>query len=124
MRRTDHPDFWQSVTGSLQWSEREPTDAAVRELAEETGIADTSSLRKTGKQNRYEIYPQWRYRYAPGTTHNTEHVFYLELDTDVPITLNDSEHSEYCWLSVDDALARVSSSTNVDAIKFLKKGNG
>lgn len=121
MRRTDHPEFWQSVTGSLEWDESEPIEAAIRELVEETGLTDVSRLRATGIRNRYEIFPQWRHRYAPGTLHNTEHVFYLELDVDVPITLNDSEHSEYCWLSVDDALAQVSSSTNRDAIELLKR---
>ena len=29
--------------------------------------------------NVYEIYPRWRHRYPPGTTHNTEHVFALEV---------------------------------------------
>jgi dATP pyrophosphohydrolase len=29
--------------------------------------------------NVYEIYPRWRHRYAPDTTHNTEHVFALEV---------------------------------------------
>jgi hypothetical protein len=27
--------------------------------------------------NRYEIFAEWRFRYAPGVTHNTEHVFSL-----------------------------------------------
>ena len=119
MRRTDHPEFWQSVTGSLRWDESNPHDAAVRELEEETGLTDVSRLRETGIQNQYEIFPEWRYRYAPGTTHNTEHVFFLALDTEAPITLNDSEHTEYCWLTINDALARVSSSTNHDAIELL-----
>lgn len=122
MRRTDHPEFWQSVTGSLKWDESHPADAAARELAEETGLTDVSSLRETGIHNKYEIFPEWRYRYAPGTTYNTEHVFFLALDIEAPITLNGSEHSEYCWLSIDAALERVSSSTNCDAIEMLKQG--
>lgn len=121
MRRTDHPEFWQSVTGSLKWDESKPLDAAVRELAEETGLTDVSRLRETGIQNQYEIFPEWRYRYAPGTTHNTEHVFYLELEAEASIGLNQKEHTEYCWLTIDDALVRVSSSTNHDAIESLKR---
>ncbi len=124
MRRTDHPEFWQSVTGSLEWDESNPLDAAARELAEETGLTDVSRLRETGIRNQYEIFPEWRYRYASGTTHNIEHVFFLGLDTKVAINLNQSEHSEYCWLTIDDALARVSSSTNRDAIELLKQGKG
>lgn len=121
MRRTDHPEFWQSVTGSLEWDENNPIDAAARELAEETGLTDVSRLSETGIHNQYEIFPEWRYRYAPGTTHNTEHVFFLALDIEAPITLNGGEHSEYCWLNIDAALARVSSSTNRDAIEMLRQ---
>jgi hypothetical protein len=51
-------------------------------VAEETGIrsaAGTSrwKLRDWQLSNVYEIYPVWRHRYAPGVTHNTEHVFGL-----------------------------------------------
>jgi len=122
MRRTDHPEFWQSVTGSLKWDENNPAEAAARELAEETGLTDVSRLHETGNRNQYEIFPEWRYRYAPDTTHNTEHVFFLELEAEAPIRLNQKEHSEYCWLSIDRAIARASSSTNRDAIELLKQG--
>ena len=37
--RVQPPYFWQSVTGSLRWGEREPRAAAARELREETGLA-------------------------------------------------------------------------------------
>ena len=124
MHRSDHSEFWQSVTGSLKWDESNPLDAAIRELVEETGLTDVSHLRETGIQNQYEIFTEWRYRYAPGVTYNTEHVFFLALDTEVSITLNGHEHTEYCWLTIDDALARVSSSTNRDAIELLKRERG
>lgn len=121
MRRTDHPEFWQSVTGSLEWGESRPADAAVRKLLEKTGLTDVSRLHETDIHNRYQILPEWRHRYAPGTTHNTEHVFFLALDIEAPITLNGSEHSEYCWLNINDALERATSSTNRDAIKMLEQ---
>ena len=51
---------------------------AVREVAEETGLdARRYDLRDWQLQNEYEIFPEWRWRYAPGVTHNTEHVFGL-----------------------------------------------
>ena len=34
-------------------------------------------LTDCGIQNEYEIYEEWRWRYAPEVTHNTEHVFGL-----------------------------------------------
>jgi len=121
LRRTDHPGFWQSVTGSLEWGESHPIDAAVRELAEETGLTDVSRLRETGIRNHYEIFPEWRHRYAPDITHNTEHLFFLKLEAEAVIRLNGSEHSEYCWLTINDALACAGSRTNRDAIELLKQ---
>ena len=37
LQRVDNPEFWQSVTGSLEADEA-PIEAAVRELCEETGL--------------------------------------------------------------------------------------
>ena len=37
LRRTYPSDFWQSVTGSLEWGEK-PYDTAVRELWEENRV--------------------------------------------------------------------------------------
>ncbi len=79
LERADHPGFWQSVTGSQDEGES-LAQTAVREVAEETGIdARQYRLEEWNLQNVYEIYPVWRHRYAPGVTHNTEHVFGLEL---------------------------------------------
>ena len=68
LERADFPDHWQSVTGSRDEDERF-ADTARRELLEETGIdADVFGGPVDWKQaNRYEIFPQWRHRYPPGT---------------------------------------------------------
>ena len=88
MERADFPDHWQSVTGSIEPGEP-LLHAAVRELAEETGIdaAAHGGVRDWHMSNVYEIFPQWRHRYPPGTTENTEHVFGLEVPARVPVTL-------------------------------------
>ena len=79
LERADRPGFWQSVTGSQDAGET-LEQTAVRELHEETGLdAARYALVDWGKQNRYEIYLHWRHRYAPGVTHNTEHVFALQV---------------------------------------------
>ena len=50
-------------------------------VAEETGLDATRyPLEDWNLQNVFEIYPVWRHRFAPGVTHNTEHVFGLELE--------------------------------------------
>ena len=54
---------------------------------EETGIeAAGGRLARWNVANTFEIYLQWRHRFAPGVTHNTEHVFSLELARPVPVT--------------------------------------
>ena len=88
LERADRPGFWQSVTGSQDEEGEALRDTAVREVREETGLdAARYDLADWGKQNRYEIYQRWRSRYAPGVTHNTEHVFSLRVPEPVEITL-------------------------------------
>jgi len=121
LKRADHPDFWQSVTGALEWDEL-PRAAAIRELAEETGIDDISGLRDQQHTNRFEVLPQWRYRYAPGVNENLEHVFSLSLTRPCAVHLDPREHSEYQWLPWDQAADRVWSWSNRAAILALQAG--
>lgn len=120
IERADRPGFWQSVTGSLD-SEDEPLEAtAVREVAEETGLdARRYRLRNWHKQNQFEIFSRWSGRYAPGTTHNQEHVFSLELPTALPVTLAPKEHLQYVWLPWHEAADKAFSWSNVLAIREL-----
>lgn len=110
IKRADHPDFWQSVTGSLELGEQ-PYAAALRELAEETGI-HVPSLRATGITRSYEILDEWKPRYAAGVTRNYEHLFYCKLDAQCDITLDPCEHTDYQWLPFAQACERVYSWSN------------
>ncbi len=115
LRRKYPSDFWQSVTGSLEWDEN-PQQAAIRELQEETGISE-QELHDCQYSQKFEIYSIWRDRYAPGVTENQEHVFSLELTDRVDIQLDPREHEEYIWLSKQKALELAFSHTNQDAIQ-------
>ena len=117
LRRRDRPDFWQSVTGSMHWDEDDPAVTARRELAEETGLTDTAALRDWQRTYRFEIMAPWTRRFAPGTRENVEHMFSLELADEVAVVLNPAEHAEYVWLYFDQAVQRVSSWTNREAIE-------
>lgn len=119
MERADKAGFWQSVTGSIE-GEESLRDAAVRETQEETGLdANKYLLSDWGLSHIYEIYPHWRYRYAPGITENTEHIFGLELPDTLPVKLSPQEHVRYKWVDWRDAAKRVFSWTNVEALKAL-----
>ncbi|MEA3157438.1 MAG: dihydroneopterin triphosphate diphosphatase, partial [Betaproteobacteria bacterium] len=119
LERADRPGFWQSVTGSQHAGET-LEQTAGRELAEETGLdASRYGLVDWERQNRFEIYLQWRHRYAPGVTHNTEHVFSLQVPRPVEITLSPREHLAYAWLPWDEAADRAFSWSNAEAIREL-----
>lgn len=125
IERADKPGYWQSVTGSKDRIDEPCMETAVREVAEETGIVVGSdevparNLRDWHMHNVYEIYPVWRHRFAPGVTHNTEHVFGLLVPHDVPVTLAPREHLQYRWLGWADAADACFSPTNAAAIRRL-----
>ena len=124
LERARHPGFWQSVTGSQEGDEPLP-ETARREVHEETGIeADAGAFVDWHLTNRYEIFAEWRHRYAPGITENTEHVFSLCLPGPRPISVTAEEHLAYRWLPWQEAAAACFSWTNRDAILDLPRRFG
>jgi dATP pyrophosphohydrolase len=138
MERADQPGFWQSVTGSKDYSEEPLTETARREVWEETGIVISDDAKPVAREesrqaaivplanlrdwqlsNVYEIYPVWRHRYAPGVTKNIEHVFGLLVPRNIPIRLAPREHTQYLWLPYREAADQCFSPSNAEAILQL-----
>ena len=119
LERADHPGFWQSVTGSQDAGES-LRETAIREVREETGLdAGRYELTDWNLQNVYEIYPVWRHRYAPGVTHNTEHVFGLRVPEALPVQVAPREHLASAWMPWQEAAEKVFSWSNRKAILML-----
>jgi dATP pyrophosphohydrolase len=120
LERALRPGYWQSVTGSLETMDEPLQHAAAREVREETGIeASRGRLARWNVIYTFEIYQQWRDRFAPGTVHNVEHVFALELRGRPPVCLAADEHLRYTWLPWREAAAKCFSWSNRDAIVML-----
>ena len=92
IERAANPGFWQSVTGSREPDDPDLEATARRELLEETGLS-VGTLTDWRLTNRYEIWPQWRARYAPDVTHNVEHVFSFRVPQITVATLDPAEHT-------------------------------
>ncbi len=116
--------LWQSVTGSVDALDEPLAQAAMREVAEETGIDSAQAghtLSDWCVENIYAIYPTWLHRYAPGVTHNTEHVFGLRVPSGTPVTLSPREHVACQWLPYQAAADKCFSASNAEAVLMLPR---
>jgi len=120
MERALRAGYWQSVTGSVDAMDEPLERAAAREVQEETGIAASAGrLERWNVVYTFEIYKQWRNRFAPGVIHNVEHVFALELAARPEVRLARDEHTAFEWLPWREAAAKCFSWSNRDAIAML-----
>ena len=122
LQRQDDPDFWQSVTGTIESGET-PKNTAIRELWEEVRLEiseNSTALFDCKESIEFEIFPYFRYKYAPNMTHCREHWFLLAMEQEFEPIL--SEHLAYQWLSPEQAIQMTKSSNNAEAIrKYILK---
>lgn len=117
LQRRDDPEFWQSVTGSVEEGET-ASQAAMREVKEEVAIdvaSEQLTLIDCQRTVEFEIFSHLRHRYAPGVVRNTESWFCLALPRERQIVF--SEHLTYQWLDAPAAAALTKSWSNRQAIE-------
>ena len=117
LQRRDDVDFWQSVTGSLETGET-PTETAIRELWEEVRLkieAKSTALFDCNESVEFEIFPHFRYKYAPNVTHCQEHWFLLAVAQEFTPEL--TEHLAFQWVSPTLAIQMTKSPNNAEAIR-------
>ena len=122
LQRQDDSTFWQSVTGTLEANET-PRTTAIREVGEEVGLKieeSSTALFDCKESIEFEIFPHFRYKYAPNVTHCREHWFLLAMEQEFEPVL--SEHLAYQWVSPEQAIQMTKSSNNAEAIrKYILK---
>ena len=117
LQRRDDPDLWQSVTGSLETDET-PTETAIRELWEEVRLkieAKSTALFDCDESIEFEIFPHFRYKYAPNVTHCREHWFLLAVEQEFTPEL--TEHLAFQWVLPTRAIQMTKSPNNAEAIR-------
>ncbi|EFE10529.1 dihydroneopterin triphosphate diphosphatase [Citrobacter youngae] len=117
LQRRDDPDFWQSVTGSLEEGET-ASQAALREVKEEVAIdvaREQLTLIDCQRTVEFEIFSHLRHRYAPGIMRNSESWFCLALPTEREIVF--TEHLTYRWVNAHEAAQLTKSWSNRQAIE-------
>ena len=117
LQRRDDPDFWQSVTGSLEADET-PNETAIRELWEEVRLkieAKSTALLDCNESIEFEIFPHFSYKYAPNVTHCREHWFLLAVEQEFTPEL--TEHLAFQWVSPTRAIQMTKSPNNAEAIR-------
>lgn len=117
LQRRDDPGFWQSVTGSLEADET-PNETAIRELWEEVRLkieAKSTALLDCNESIEFEIFPYFRYKYAPNVTHCREHWFLLAVEQEFTPEL--TEHLAFQWVSPAQAVQMTKSPNNAEAIR-------
>ncbi|WP_449236179.1 dihydroneopterin triphosphate diphosphatase [Aggregatibacter kilianii] len=117
LQRRDDPGFWQSVTGSLEADET-PNETAIRELWEEVRLkieSKSTALLDCNESIEFEIFPHFRYKYAPNVTHCREHWFLLAVEQEFTPEL--TEHLAFQWVSPTRAIQMTKSPNNSEAIR-------
>ena len=105
-RPADRGDYWTPITGHVEANEK-LLDALAREIEEETGISEFS----------YIIDLRVPQHFKKGGEEVEEHAFGVQVDTD-SIRIS-KEHSEYAWLSNDQANARLKWEAHKTSLQVL-----
>jgi len=119
-RTASRGGFWQPVTGRVEAGEA-PRQTAIREAAEETGLA--GDLTDLDLIRDFRIENEYLGGTGPRPTILREHAFAMRASSDA-VTLSPNEHEEHLWTTPERAKELLRWNGNRRALaKLLRMGN-
>jgi 8-oxo-dGTP pyrophosphatase MutT (NUDIX family) len=116
--------FWQGVTGAPLVGETD-TEAAIREVHEETGYNVGASIIRLGVSYAYTLRPElaerWDARYGPGVREISVVAFGAEVPGATDPVLDPAEHDSFAWYSYEQADAALDWPIERDALAGRRK---
>ena len=107
MKRTpEDGGFWQAVTGTIEPGE-DLSQTLKRELIEEAGLH--SLVRVSDVLHQYE--------WAKEDISGTDNVFVVEVPADSMVNLDPTEHDDYKWLGLEDAVSMLKYDGNKSSMR-------
>ena len=106
-RTPEREGFWQPVTGGVEEGETR-IDALKREVTEETGIKDILGIIEG--IHYFEFSDPYL---------NKEYVYGVEVSADEKVVIDENEHSEFRWCSLQETLRLMKWKENKEALKKL-----
>ena len=92
--------YWQGIAGGGEGNET-PMEAATRESLEEAGIPSDSEFIQLDSCSMIPVVDVCGFRWGDDVLVIPNYCFGVRVDSDM--LLLSSEHTEYCWVSYDDA---------------------
>lgn len=110
-REGKHDAFWQPITGGIEHDEI-PVQAALREIAEETGL-------QLGHSDLTQVTSEHTVVISPGLT--ISKTLFIAQIPDTRITINPQEHSDYQWIQSDAVADALFWDSNRDTWKLVNE---